>query len=172
LIHSSRDDRAINRLRGRRRRGGHPEHRSAHRALPDVHGRVRANAALSPSVERAPDLDRPAAVVVRDDGRDALHEIREVGVSLRRRQVRLRVRMRIDESRGDDQPRRVDRSRRRDTTRRGVADERDSIAGDADIDAPPWRPALSTTVPPRIKMSTRCARKQRRQEHPSAAMPR
>ncbi len=128
---SARHDRAHRiDLRGRRRRC------RTSRALPRAPSLVRCRRPRScrcrPFAIRracAPMLDRSAAVVVRDDGRDALHEIREVGVSLGRleRSACVWVCGSMNPGR-DDEPRRIDRSRRRDTTRRRVADECDSIA--------------------------------------------
>ena len=110
------------------------EHGAAHRSLSDVDRGVRPDAALRPPVELFADVDRTAAVVVRDDGGDALHEIGEVRAirdatrALGAREVARGVRVGIDESRRDDQPLRLDRSRAGHATRRGVADERDAIA--------------------------------------------
>ena len=48
----------------------------------------------------------------------------------------------IDEPRRDDEARRVDRSRCRDVARRGVADEGDAVAANADV-ARSLRPAAA-----------------------------
>ena len=112
-----------------------PMHRSAHRALADVDGGVRADAVLRPAVELRADVDRAAAVVVGDDRRDALHQIRQIGLALRVREVAGGVRVRIDEARRDDEARGVDRSRCRDAAGGRIADEHDAVAANADVGA-------------------------------------
>jgi hypothetical protein len=76
------------------------------------------------------------------------------------------VGVRIDESRGDDEPRRIDRSRRRDTTRRRLADECDSIPRDTHIRSPPRRAApVNHRSAANQDVHALLRAKQRRQEH-------
>ena len=79
IVHRAQHDGA-HRVHLRRRRGGGrgSNDGAAHRSLADVDGGVRPDAVLRPPVELLADVDRTAAVVVRDDGGDALHEIRQV----------------------------------------------------------------------------------------------
>ena len=98
-----------------------------------------------------------AAVVVRDDGRHALHQIGEVGaLPLRRSCPRspCGVRVRIDEARRDDESADVDRALWRQVGRRRIADEDDAIAANGDIGDPRRAPVPSMIVPPRSSTST------------------
>ena len=148
-IHCARDDRAHRiDLRGRRRRRRTSRRtRAAHRALADVHGGVRADAALS-SIRRAcapMSIGPPPSLFVMTVVTPCMRygEVRRR--SLWRSRGRLRVRVRIDESRGDDQPRRVDRSRRRDAAAAASPTNAIRSPRDPDVGRPRGAPVPSTT---------------------------
>src|SRR6185436_11972381 len=105
--------------------------------LADVDRGVRPDAVFRPVFEPLPDLHAATAIVVRDDGCDALHEIRQVRASLRvgAREIALRVRVWVDEARRDDQSARVDGLRGGDPRR--AAHEYDAVAANADVGGTP-----------------------------------
>ena len=66
------------------------------------------------------------------------------------RDLRIHVRVAVDEARRDDQPVSVERARRR---RRDLADLDDAAILDADVTVKRALPEPSTTVPPRMTVS-------------------
>ncbi len=93
---------------GSRRAVGHAEHRLADRA---VRHELRDVDADAPGFERLAlrhEIGRAAAIRVDEDRRDALRQQRHRRVQ-RARQALGRVRVHVDESWRDNQPRRVDR---------------------------------------------------------------
>ena len=136
LVHAAPNERAHRvELGGGRRAVGHPEHGTAHRALRDIERGVRPDPVLGPGIERLADLDGSTAIVVRDDRRHALHQIREIRALpwIAAAQITLRVRVGIDESGRDDQSTHVDDALRRQVRVAGIADEDDPIAANRDV---------------------------------------
>src|SRR5947208_3287744 len=60
-----------------------PDHGTANGALTDVDGGIGADAVLRPATKLGADVDGSTAVVVGDDGGDALHQVGQVRLALR-----------------------------------------------------------------------------------------
>ena len=97
--------------------------------------RVGTDAVLRPRGECLADVRLATAVVVGDDGCDALHEVRQIGsrASVGIAEIALRVRVGIDEAGRDDETANVDGALWCQVGLRRVADEDDAIAAHSDI---------------------------------------